>query len=104
MSATAELAPLTELQPLLVEVARRAAIDPQFRDLALKDAKAAIQRVTNKPISNCPDIVFVDNSGAVKTIPLPDPINPDELSQIELESAAGVAGEMANADVSWGKH
>ena len=91
---------LTEIQQALREVARRSAVDPDFRKLAVKDASAAIAKVHNKPLPPDYTFRFVDNSGTVKTIPLPDPVTGiEELSEAELEQVAG-----GNIAVTWSKH
>jgi hypothetical protein len=80
-----------ELQEALAAVARRTAIDPAFRALALQDGATAISRVTQKPLPNNITFRFVDNSGTLKTIPLPDPIPQptDELEEDALEKVSG---------------
>jgi hypothetical protein len=61
-----------ELQEALREVARRSAVDREFRALALRDAVAAIRQVNPKPLLADVSIQFVDNSGPTKVVPLPD--------------------------------
>lgn len=80
-----------ELQRIFSEVARRAAVDPGFRVLALKDSAAAVAKITSKPLPQGVTFTFVDNSGPHKTIPLPDPVPgiTEELSDTELENVAG---------------
>jgi hypothetical protein len=79
-----------EQQEILSELRRRAAVDPDFRKLALKDAAAALAKVTTKTPPKEVSYRFVDNSGSVKTIPLPNPIpETEELSDVELEKVAG---------------
>ena len=63
-----------ELQNTFAEVARRAAINPEFRSLALKDSAAAIAKVNPKPLPQGVTFQFVDNSGPHKIVPLPDPV------------------------------
>jgi hypothetical protein len=86
------------LQSVLAEVARRSAIDPDFRSLALSDAKAAIAKVGGSP--SIAEIKFIDNSGPVKTIPLPDPIITEDLSDFDLEEVAGGL-ETISGGVTW---
>jgi hypothetical protein len=80
-----------ELQNTFAEIARRAAINPEFRALALKDSAAAIAKVNPKPLPQGMTFQFVDNSGTHKIIPLPDPVPgiSEELSETELENVAG---------------
>ena len=79
------------LQDALEEVSRRAVVDPAFRALALRDGRAAIAAVSSKPFPDGLVINFVDNSGAVKTIPLPDPSASivEELTEGDLEVVSG---------------
>lgn len=80
-----------ELKETLSAVVARATIDPAFRALALKDGATAISRVTQRPLPDDVTFRFVDNSGTVKTIPLPDPI-PEatgELNENALEQISG---------------
>jgi len=80
-----------ELQHVLLKVARRAAVDCEFRALALRDGDAAIAEVSSKPLPKGISYKFVDNSGPVKIVPLPDFVqtDSDELSEEELEGVAG---------------
>jgi hypothetical protein len=79
-----------ELQRVLAEVARRSAIDQEFRALALRDAPSAISRINPNALPNDLIFKFVDNSGSTKTIPLPDlAADADELAEDELEKVAG---------------
>jgi hypothetical protein len=80
-----------EMQEALTAVARRAAIDLMFRVLALKDSASAISKVTQRPLPDGITFKFVDNSGNVKTIPLPDalPKATDELKEDVLEKISG---------------
>ena len=80
-----------ELQRILAEVTRRSALSSEFRALALKDAAAAIFTISPKPLPKEITIRFVDNSGATKTVPLPDLVqdSEDELSEEDLDDVAG---------------
>ena len=80
-----------ELQRTFSEVARRAAVNPEFRALALRDSAAAIARINPRPLPKGMTVRFVDNSGSLKTIPLPDLVSgiSEELSEVELENIAG---------------
>lgn len=80
-----------ELQRVLDEVARKSAIDSEFRALALRDASSALSTITPKSLPNGVTLIFVDNSGSTKTIPLPDPVitDCDELTDDELENVSG---------------
>lgn len=82
-----------ELQQMLLKIIRRTAIDPEFRALALRDGSAAISKVTSKPLPKDITYQFVDNSGHIRIVPLPDPVlDADELSECELEDVAGGDG------------
>jgi hypothetical protein len=80
-----------ELQQTFSEIARRAAVDPGFRALALKNSVAAIAKINPKPLPEGMTFAFIDNSGPHKIIPLPDPVPgiSEELSEVELENVAG---------------
>ena len=79
-----------ELSAAIREVLKRAVADPNFRQLAVRDSKAAIAKVTNKTFEGL-SIQFVDNHGkSTKTIVIPDPVsNPEQLTEEELEAVAG---------------
>jgi hypothetical protein len=80
-----------ELQNIFTEVARRSAIDPEFRLLALSDASQAILQISSKPLPKKLKIQFVDDSRPVITVPLPH-LAVDtcgELTDEELEHVAG---------------
>jgi len=88
----------SELQELYNEVARRSAVDPEFRALALTDPTAAIAKITDRPLPGDKVIQFVDNS-KVLHIPLPDPVSElSEISDFELEQVAG-----GDIGVSWNR-
>jgi hypothetical protein len=78
-----------EIEQTLEEIKRRSMTDVEFRDVALTDAKAAIAKVNPKPVPAGFNVHFADNSGATKTVVLPDLITSDELSDAELEEVAG---------------
>jgi hypothetical protein len=79
-----------EADQTVEEVKKRSLTDPEFRALAVNDAKAAIAKVNPKPIPSSLTVRFVDNSGRSKTIVLPDPVaRVEELSDAELEEVAG---------------
>jgi hypothetical protein len=83
-----------ELQQVLLQVTQLAAIDAEFRTLALKDGAAAVARICPKALPEGMSFIFVDNSGPRKTIPLPDPVpnssdQSDQLDECELEEVAG---------------
>jgi hypothetical protein len=82
----------SEFERALDDVARRSRTDADFRKLALKDASAAIEKVSGKPLPAGADFQFVDNSGTKKIYPLPDPlanITCQEATMEELEQVAG---------------
>jgi hypothetical protein len=79
-----------EWNELFAEVTRRATVDPDYRDLALKDASAALKAVSTRSIPNDVRVNFVDNSGPIKTVVLPAFLpNIEELSEVDLEQVAG---------------
>ena len=81
-----------QLQRVIDEVLFRAATDRPYRQLALDDAAAAIARITPKRLPTGVTFQFVDNTGAMKTVPLPPlTIVEGAMSGTELESvSAGI--------------
>ena len=72
------------------KIMKRAARDPEFRSLALKDANGAVKQATGRNIPGDFKLRFVDNQGADATVVLPDPTDPkSSLSDSDLEQVAG---------------
>jgi hypothetical protein len=92
-----------EVQQMLAEVSRRASLDREFRKIALENGKAAIAKINPKPFPPGVAFRFVDNSGPVKTVPLPDllPDTTGEISEFELENIAG-AGDTTSPTITGG--
>lgn len=90
----AEPSKSANLNDLIAEVQRRSAVDIAFRNLALNDAGAALAIVAQEPISTDDlNLQFVDNSGPVKIIPLPDlaegVVEAQGIEEIELGDIKG---------------
>jgi hypothetical protein len=66
----------------------RAADDPDFRSLALKDPHAAVEQVTGQPLPREVNLRFSDNE-AMMVYRLPDSRAATPVSDEELESMAG---------------
>jgi hypothetical protein len=83
-----------EVNSAIREVIKKAVVDHDFRQLAVRDSKAAIAKVSGKKLPEGMSIHFVDNyQKSTKTIALPDPIaNASELTDEELEQVAGGCG------------
>jgi hypothetical protein len=78
-----------QLQRVIDEALFRAATDHRYRKLALENAARAIARITPKPLPNGITLEFVDNSGAIKTVPLPPPLTAaGPMSEAELQSVS----------------
>ena len=93
-----------ELQDAIEEVLRRSVLDSAFRSLALSDGRAALSRVTGRELEADLLIKFVDNSGSIKTIPLPEASVTvvEELTEEELEDVAGGGGGGSNPPITGG--
>jgi hypothetical protein len=79
-----------EIEAAIREVLKRSIADAEFRSLALRDGRGAIAKVSPKTLPPDLDFRFLDNSGRVKMVALPDPVdNTSELSDAELEEVAG---------------
>ena len=57
-----------ELTEVIEELCRRTAVDPDFRQLALTRPKAALAKVTTRPLPAGITFKFVDNSGSVRIV------------------------------------
>jgi hypothetical protein len=68
---------------------KRAATDAAFRELALKDASAAVQAITGKPLPEGFRVRVLERAGYDVTLVLPEPAETGELADAELESVAG---------------
>jgi hypothetical protein len=79
-----------EADRTLEELKKRSIVDPEFRKMALTNPNAAISKINPKPIPAGFTVRFVENTGNIKTIVLPDPVGrAEELSDAELEEVAG---------------
>jgi|SRR5580658_1039943 hypothetical protein len=79
-----------EIRGAVREVVKKSIADPDFRKLAVRDGRNAIGKVSSKTLPPDLDFRFLDNSGNVKTVILPDTVNgAEELSDAELEQVAG---------------
>jgi hypothetical protein len=78
-----------ELSRAIREVIKLASIDAGFRAKAIADPKAALAAVAGTDAAGV-NIRFVDDFGsAVRTVVLPDPDEPGQLSEQDLEQVAG---------------
>lgn len=79
-----------EIGAAIEEINRRSVVDPEFRSLAINDARAAFASFNPAPLPTGFNPKFVDNSGSTQTIPLPNPLpGVSEIPEDELESVAG---------------
>jgi hypothetical protein len=82
-----------DLNEALSQVIRRATVDPEFRNLALKSGNAALEKI-NPGLTNAPAVRFLDRSNPAPfsvELVLPDLVEAGELSEAELEQVAGGA-------------
>ncbi len=78
-----------ELNNLVESVVRRAAIDAEFRALAVSNPTAALQKFADRPVIDL-KIRFVDTQGPEKAIVLPAMAHKaGELTVEELEKVSG---------------
>jgi hypothetical protein len=86
-----------QLKSAVFEVMKKAAVDSEFRELALRDGNAAITKADQRfaPLSEIVKVTFLDKSHhALKrmemTVVLTDPrAETDEIPLAELENVAG---------------
>lgn len=84
-----------ELDDVIFQIMRRASVDTEFRELALKDGKAAILKINpDLEAVEALDIHFLDRANPNPTritmnLVLPDLVEAGELSEEELEQVAG---------------
>src|SRR5438270_173788 len=80
-----------DLESAVREIRKRSAVDPVFRQLAVKDSAAALEKMGKKDVARNTPVTFLDNYGkSHKTIVLPDPVSGSEsLTEEELERVAG---------------
>lgn len=85
---------------VLEEVVKRAALDPEFRALALADGGQAMQKFDPTPLPNGLNLAFREShlaskvvfeaTGSTRTVTLPDPLwASGELTDLELAEVAG---------------
>jgi hypothetical protein len=75
------------------KVFRMAGNNPEFRKLALTDARAAVKKATGKELPSGFKLRFVDPAGAHMTVVLPRATGEEgELSEYELVAVAGGKG------------
>lgn len=61
-----------EIQAAVREVLKKSIADPEFRKLAILDGSEAINKVSSNTLPPWLGFRFLDNSGNVKTVVLPD--------------------------------
>ena len=75
------------------KVFRLASSNPEFRKLALTDARAAVKKATGKELPSGFKLRFVDPAGSHMTVVLPRAASEQgELSEYELVAVAGGKG------------
>jgi hypothetical protein len=80
----------------------RAANDPAFRALALRDGRAAVEEATGRSLPDGFTIRFVDPAGAHMTAILPRATDDSELADHELLAVAGGKGGKRKASTPFG--
>jgi hypothetical protein len=93
MSATVFGWQVQEINEAIQKAIKLSTTDKEFRQLALSDPNAAIERVAGKPVPPGTRIRFLDSAGYHFTIMLPEMARAEssELSDAELEQVAGGA-------------
>ena len=87
-----------QFEEVLTNVLRRAAVDEEFRQMALSDAGQALSEITNGSLSVSGGISFVEKTESASTptlvLPLPPYMGDGELDDAQLEAAAGGLGDI----------
>jgi hypothetical protein len=93
-----------EVLRTIAEIKFRSRTDPEFRALALSNARAAIAKVNPRPISSDLAVFFVEGTDAAlikdrgasdMIVVLPDPAGrTEEISDTELQAVAGGDGDI----------
>jgi hypothetical protein len=83
-----------EIFKALDQVIKASAMDPDFRQIAVHDAKAALDLVSDIPLPEGFTVRFVEPGTADMVIVLPPVAAPDgELTDAQLEQVAGGRGQ-----------
>lgn len=78
-----------QIDSTLRKIVERSMTDKAFRELAVRDGRAAVNAVASTPLPESFNVSFVDNAGADMTIVLPDARRTSEISEAELVGVAG---------------
>jgi hypothetical protein len=86
-----------ETDRIFRDIFARSQRDPEFRQLCLTDAAAAVTEISGQSVPPGFALRFVDNAGAHLTLVLPDPVGAEgELSDEELSGVSGGLGSGAS--------
>ncbi len=93
-----------EKQTIINQAMKRAATDPQFRQLVLRDPGTAVQQIAGKNLPAKFNVRVLERQNYDVTIVLPDLVKAGgELSDAELEQVAGGArGPVVICEISCG--
>jgi len=84
-----------EIERTLLEVLKRSSVDPEFRQLALRDSSAAINQIDSNLQLKGVEVRFVEGPTAgtrttILNVTLPDPVSSkSELTDAELQEVSG---------------